>query len=230
MKGSVKRSDAPDDPDGDGRQAPAGRGPTRAEQARATRRRIIAVAAERFIEHGYGATRIEQVAEQAGVAVQTVYFHFGNKRSILKAALDVAAVGDDQPVPLLDRPWLTRIQEETDPRRVIDLWLANDRSILERVTPLMRVVRGATETDPELAAQWDTNQQQTLTAYAVLAQLLTEREALKPGMDVEQARDIAFVIGNAETYLQFRDVCGWTVDQWQERIAAILSAALLRGS
>src|SRR3954454_19480659 len=114
----------------------------RAEQARATRRRIIAAAASQFIAHGYGATLLDQVAEQAGVAVQTVYFHFGNKRTLLKEALDVAAVGDDEPVPVLDRPWLAEMHQEADPRRIIELWLVNGRSIVERVAPLMRVVRG----------------------------------------------------------------------------------------
>ena len=70
---------------------------SRAEQARATRRRIIAAAAAQFVAHGYGATLLDQVAEQAGVAVQTVYFHFGNKRTLLKEALDLAAAGDDAP-------------------------------------------------------------------------------------------------------------------------------------
>jgi AcrR family transcriptional regulator len=200
---------------------------TRAEQARATRRRIIAAATEQFVRHGYGAALLEQVAEQAGVAVQTVYFHFGNKRTLLKEALDVAAVGDDEPVPLLERPWMIQIQQEADPRRIIELWLIGGRGIVERVAPLMRVVRGATGTDPELAAQWETNQQQTRTAHAMLVALLADRAALKPGMDVEQARDIAFVIGNVETYLQLSDVCGWTLDQWQERVAALLGAALL---
>jgi AcrR family transcriptional regulator len=232
MTGSVKRSEKPDTapgraPDEDPRRAPAGRRPTRAEQARATRRRIIAAATEQFIALGYGATLLDQVAEQAGVAVQTVYFHFGNKRTLLKQALDVAAVGDDEPIPLLERPWLRQIQQETDPRRIIQLWLATSRTILERVAPLMRVVRGATGTDPELAAQWDTNQHQTRTAHARLAQLLANRDALKPGIDIDQARDIAFVIANVETYLQFSDVCGWTLDQWQERTGAILTAALL---
>ena len=200
---------------------------TRAEQARATRRRIVAAATEQFVQHGYGAALLEQVAERAGVAVQTVYFHFGNKRTLLKEALDVAAVGDDEPVPLLERPWMIQIQEESDPRRIIELWMVGGRSIVERVAPLMRVVRGATGTDPELAAQWETNQQQTRTAYAMLVQLLDRRAALKPGMDAEQARDIAFVIGNVETYLLLSDVCGWTLDQWQERVAAMLGAALL---
>jgi hypothetical protein len=39
------------------------------------------------------------------------------------------------------------------------------------------------------------------------------------------ARDIAFVIGNVEAYLQYTDVCGWTTDEWQERTAAVLAAA-----
>jgi AcrR family transcriptional regulator len=225
MTDGVTRTAASDGPAG----APgrAGKGATRAEQARATRRRIIAAATEQFLRNGYGATLLDQVAERAGVAVQTVYFHFGNKRTLLKEALDVAAVGDDEPVPVLDRPWLAEMHQEADPRRIIELWLVNGRSIVERVAPLMRVVRGATGTDPELAAQWETNQQQTRSAYAVLADLLARRNALKAGMDVEQARDIAFVLGNVETYLQFSDVCGWTLDQWQQRTGATLAAALL---
>jgi len=202
---------------------------SRAEQARATRRRIIAAAAAQFVAHGYGATLLDQVAEQAGVAVQTVYFHFGNKRTLLKEALDVAAVGDDEQVPLMERPWVTEIQEATDPVRIIELWLSTGREIVDRVAPLMRVVRGATSTDPEVAAQWDTNQDQTRTAHGFLVELLAERGLLRPGLDVDEARDIAFVIGNVETYLQFTDVCGWTSDQWQARTAALLTAALVTG-
>jgi AcrR family transcriptional regulator len=204
-----------------------GKKPTRAEQARATRRRIIAAAAARFVADGYGATRLDQVAEDAGVAVQTVYFHFGNKRTLLKEALDVAAVGDDEPIPLMDRPWIKELQEQTDPVRVVELWTAGGRTILDRIGPLMRVVRGATSTDPEVAAQWDTNQSQTRAAHAFLIGLLAELGALKPGLDADQARDIAFVLGNAETFLQFTDVCDWTADEWQNRTTGLLTAALL---
>jgi AcrR family transcriptional regulator len=227
MSDPVKPAPKTDSALDDGQRAQPGRRLSRAEQARATRRRILAAAAEQFVARGYAATPLEQVAEQAGVAVQTVYFHFGNKPTLLKHVLDVAAVGDDEPVPLLERPWLKQIQQETEPRRIIQLWLANSRQILHRVAPLMRVMRAATGTDPDLAAQWETNQQQTRTAYALLAQLLAGRHALKPGMDIDQARDIAFTITNVESYLQFTDVCGWTPDQWQERTAAILTACLL---
>src|SRR6478752_647788 len=96
---------------------------TRAERARATRRRIIDAAAQLFVERGYGATPLDQVAERAGVAVQTAYFQFGHTATLLKHAVDVAAGGDDEPAPLLQRPWLDRIKAEPDPLRMIELWV-----------------------------------------------------------------------------------------------------------
>ncbi|MBA2576509.1 MAG: helix-turn-helix transcriptional regulator, partial [Euzebyaceae bacterium] len=62
----------------------SGRRPRRADKARATRRRIIDAAGDLLVQHGYAGTTLEAIAEQAGVAVQTVYFHFGNKRTVLK--------------------------------------------------------------------------------------------------------------------------------------------------
>jgi hypothetical protein len=94
----------------------------------------------------------------------------------------------------------------------------------------MRVVRGATGTDPELAEQWETNQAQTRRAHGFLVGLLAERGGLKPDLDVERAGDIAFVLSNAETYLQFTDVCQWSPDEWQERTVALLTVALLAPS
>ena len=141
----------------------------RAARTRATRRRIVDAAAELFIERGYGVTTLEQIAARAGVAVQTVYFHFGNKRTVLKEAVDVAAVGDDEQVALLERPWLEELRAEPDPRRVVELWMVSSTAIYTRIGPIMAVVRDAAVTDPEMAAQWATNEEQRATAFGELA-------------------------------------------------------------
>ena len=47
--------------------------PRRREQARETRERITAAARELFLENGWAATRMRDVAERAGVAEPTVY-------------------------------------------------------------------------------------------------------------------------------------------------------------
>lgn len=200
---------------------------SRPEKARLTRRRIIAAAAQRFLEKGYGATTLDQVAAQADVAVQTVYFHFGNKATLLKQALDVAAVGDDEAVPLLDRSWFTSLHTESDPVRIIGLWTEGGREILERVAPLLAVVRGAAGTDPDLAAQWDVNEEQRRTAFRGLADLLADRGALRPGLTAQDAADLAFLISSAENYMVATGVLGWSPERWQLFTAAQLASVLL---
>ena len=115
----------------------------RGSRTRATRRKITDAATELFVLDGYSATTLERIASRAGVAVQTVYFHFGNKSSVLKEAVDIAAVGDDQPIAMLDRPWLEQARAEPDPGQVIALWTAYGRGVMTRVGPIMKVVRDA---------------------------------------------------------------------------------------
>ena len=55
-----------------------------------------------FAERGW-ATSVRDIAREAGVAVETVYSVVGSKRELLKVAMDVAIVGDDEPVALDDR-------------------------------------------------------------------------------------------------------------------------------
>ena len=200
---------------------------SRAEKRRLTRRRIVAAAAELFLDQGYGTTTLDQVSIRAGVAVQTVYFHFGNKATLLKEALDVAAVGDDEPVALLDRSWLEELTDEPDPVRVIELWTSGGREILERVAPLLSVVRGTVGTDPDLAAQWDVNESQRRIAFRALADLLVDRRALRPGLTSDDAADLAFLIHSAENYIVATDTLGWTPEFWQRTTAALLVRALL---
>jgi AcrR family transcriptional regulator len=200
---------------------------SRAERTRLTRRRIIAAAADLFLEHGYGATTLDRVAESAGVAVQTVYFHFGNKATLLKEALDVAAMGDDEPVALVERPWLETLKAEPDPVRMIQLWVANSRAIMERIAPLMSVIRGTIGSDPDLAAQWSVNEQQRRTAFRALAQILDERGLLKHGLPVEDAADLAFLIDSVENYFLATGTLGWPPERWELTVISLLTTTLL---
>jgi AcrR family transcriptional regulator len=196
----------------------------RSARTRATRRRIVDAAAELFIERGYGATTLEQIAARAGVAVQTVYFHFGNKRTVLKEAVDVAAVGDDEDVALLERPWLEELRGEPDPRRLLELWMVTSTAIYRRIGPIMAVVRDAAVTDPEMAAQWATNEAQRATAFRTLAELLEQRGALN--RPVDEAVDVLCALLGPEVYgvLTGR---GWSPSRWERFTTETITAALL---
>jgi AcrR family transcriptional regulator len=206
-------------------QLPATR---RGDQARATRRRIIAAATELFTAYGYVSTTLGQIAEGAGVAVQTVYFHFGNKRTVLKEALDVAAVGDDQPIPVLERPWLQEARTATDPNRVVTLWVEASRAILDRGAPLMAVLRDAANADPDMAALWATNEQQRDISYRLMARQLSDLDAFKADVELEQAADILFALLSLEMYSVFTTTRRWTPQQFQQWTIDTIRTTLLR--
>src|SRR6476646_6145232 len=84
----------------------------RRQRSQRTRARIVGAATGLFLDHGYVGSTIEEVAEQAGVAVQTVYYVFGTKPNLLAAVLDATVAGDIQPLPVLERGWVQDISDE----------------------------------------------------------------------------------------------------------------------
>jgi AcrR family transcriptional regulator len=205
-----------------------GQGTRRAEQARATRRRIAGQAAQLFADQGYAATTLEQIAAAAGVAVQTVYFHFRNKATVLKEVVDVLAVGDDEPIPLMDRPWARRMRDEPDGQRALAIWLRNSRDLFGRIAPAMKIVRDAAGSDPQMAAQWQTNLAQRYAGQRAGVQQLADKHALRPDLTVDRAADIVFCLVSFEVYLLLTAERGWTPAQWEQWITATLTATILR--
>lgn len=200
----------------------------RTEQARATRRRIIECARVLFLEQGYAAATLDQIAARAGVAVQTVYFHFGNKRTVLKEVMDVLAVGDDAPIPLLDRPWVQQVRDEPDARRALGIWLRNSRDIFGRVAPMLSIVRDAAGADPDMAEQWRTNSRERYIAHHTLTEILAAKKALRPGLTVQKAADITFTLLSPEVYLLLTAERGWSPAQWQRWLTGTIAQAVLR--
>ena len=86
----------------------------REAQARETRRSILDAAAELFVASGYAATTIQAVADQAGVAVQTVYAVFGTKRELLRQLIESTITGDE-PEPVTERVTARSLAAEPDP-------------------------------------------------------------------------------------------------------------------
>jgi AcrR family transcriptional regulator len=205
----------------------AGPGTRRAQQARATRRRITDQALELFLRQGYAATTLDQIAVGAGVAVQTVYFHFGNKATVLKQIVDMLATGDDQSVPMLDRPWVQQMREEPDGRRALAIFLASSIAILSRLGPILQIVRDAAGADPEMAALWQIIQQQRLADFAAFTQSLADKQALRPDVTAEHATDIIYCLVSPEVYLSFTSQRGWTPDQWAQWTSLTLTATIL---
>ena len=62
--------------------------PLRVRQAEATRSLLIEVARKNFTEHGYAATSIDDIIQQAGVARGALYHHFSGKEALFRAVYE----------------------------------------------------------------------------------------------------------------------------------------------
>jgi AcrR family transcriptional regulator len=187
----------------------------RTARARATRARIVAAATGLFITDGYAATSVETIAATAGVGVQTVYYAFGTKGAILAAALDQAVAGDDEPFTTLERPWARQVLAAADPIGQLRLQVAGAAGIYARAATLLDVVRSAAATDTDLAQIWQTNIEQRHTVQHAFATTLARKTALRPGLTIDEAADIALAILSPETYNLLVTGRGWAPARWK---------------
>ena len=125
-------------------------------QAEQTRREIIGAAGRLFRADGYGAP-MTAIAAEAGVAVETVYRIFGTKSGLFGAVVGALLAGGAAraEVPVEQRPVIRAIRDEPDPRRQVALYAATQPGIHRRAGPLLRALRDARASDPELARLWD---------------------------------------------------------------------------
>ncbi len=185
----------------------------RAAKAAANRAKMLAAARELFVTRGYTPTTMKAIAEQAGMAVQTLYFTFATKRAILSELLDVEIAGDTEPVATMDRPWFAAALA-APPREQIRDQVAAAATIYARVGTLLEVIRSAAATDPELAELWETNIAQRHLVQLRLAEALAAKTSLRGGIDAARAADIALAVLAPETYRLLVHERGWSADNW----------------
>ena len=201
----------------------------RSQQADQTRARVAQAAADLFVRDGYAATSINGVARAAGVSAQTVYNIFGTKAAVLKAAYDIALVGDADPVPLAERADVRALYADPDPVRFLRGYARLGRTVLDRAGALMlQVMAGAAAGQEDLVALSRTTNAERLVGTGMVAHRLAELDALAPDLSVDQARDRIWTLNSVEVWHLVTGTLGWTDDDYQERIGDLMCAATLR--
>ncbi len=187
-----------------------------ADKARQTRRRITAAARDLFAEHGYGATTLQDVADRAGVAVQTIYFVFGNKRSLLKEVVDTTIAGDDQPIATMERDWFRDALAAATAPELLQQLVHGTGQIIARVAPILDVLRTAAKIDPEISEQWPQDSNPRYTVHAAAAKALVAKPGAAPHTSAEHAADLLYGILSPELYQLYVHDRGWTPQQWEQ--------------
>ncbi|MEO5821615.1 MAG: helix-turn-helix domain-containing protein [Vicinamibacteraceae bacterium] len=192
----------------------------RAAAALATRADITAAARRLFVANGYASTSIVAIAAEAGVAVQTVYAVFGNKRAVLESMLDVL---DDQ----AGLEALKRGLEDPSAARQAAAVAAFMAQLFDRGADIIAVARGASASEPALRALAAEGLVRHQRGTARVATGWHRGKALRPGLSAADAAAILGAIASYEVYQQLRG-SGWTLRRYERWLAATIVTLLLR--
>lgn len=199
-----------------------------ADRSRRTRHRIVEAATELFVDQGYGATTLQEIADRAGVSVQTIYFAFGNKGSVLKEVVDVSIAGDDEPIPTLERPWFRDVVNQPTARKQLAAHVHGTCAVLERVAPITEVLRTAALMDPELTKLWQQDSDPRHIVQTEAAKALAIKPGVAPGLTVEQIADRLYALLSPEMYLLLVRDRGWSPEEWERWTLRTLQSQLCR--
>jgi TetR/AcrR family transcriptional regulator of autoinduction and epiphytic fitness len=201
--------------------------PRRVAMRRETRRAIVDAAARLFAERGYVGTSFDAIAEAAGVGRATVFDHFPTKTGLLKTAYDVTLVGDDEPIPLPERPESLAVRAERDPRTFLAGYAAIVTGVARRVSPIYEAIRGAAHADPEAAEVWRKVGAERRIGGGNIVASIVDRGGLRPGVDPDRAADLVYALTDPGLYHLLVRERGWPDEAFTAWLAATLRRELV---
>jgi AcrR family transcriptional regulator len=197
----------------------------RAEQERRATRRLVLDAARRlFVARGYVATTMHDIAEEAGVALQSVYKAGGSKADLLHLVVDLEVAGDDEEVLLTDRPAFTAIADAGDPRRQLAAIADLVATTQERSAPVQVAYRQAAAVDPKVAELLDADLERRRQVFSAAIATIDPTHLKHPP---EVSADVAWAVGSTEVFLLLRDRRGWGPEDYRAWLTAALEDLLL---
>jgi AcrR family transcriptional regulator len=197
--------------------------PTRRQrQAEQTRAEIVDAARHLFAGNGYAHTTVAQIAEAAGVSVQTIYDSLGSKAEIVRHLNDLVDV--EGGVPEL----ASRIETATDGRELLDIVISISHNICDRCDDIITAVYSGASVEPELAIVRDEGRRRHREGVRRLVGRIDEIGHLRDGVDRDEAADVIAAMTDPQVNRTFVDSYDWTWDRWHTWCLEALSTLLLR--
>ncbi|MGI5241591.1 helix-turn-helix domain-containing protein [Dactylosporangium sp. CA-139066] len=173
--------------------------PRRVAQAAATRAAIETAAGRLFARHGYAATTVAAIAEEAGVTPKSVYA-VADKPGLLLLALERAEPGGGD---------------------LVDLLL--------RLYPLLRAFEEAAAAEPAVREQWRGHERRRRAELKRLVRDRAEAGQLRPGLPVGRATDMLWALLTWHTVALLVDERGWSRAKVRERLEQLIGTVLTGG-
>lgn len=199
----------------------------RRQAADRTRAAILDAARDLFTERGYAATTMIAIAEQAGVALDTVYASAGRKPDLARLLIETAISGTGGAVPAEQRDYVRAIQAAPDADTKIGLYAAAVAAIAPRLAPVLTIIHQAAPAHPELAALWaEIAERRAANMHRFVADLAA---VARLRLNLDEAADIVWATNSAEVYQLLAGQRGWSPQRYERFLADTWRRVLLAG-
>jgi AcrR family transcriptional regulator len=197
----------------------------RNEQAARTRAAILDAASDLFLERGYARTTMQDIAELAGVARDTVHAVFGSKARVLTALIDARLVPDGSVANVTQRPDAQAVKDEVDQRRQIELFATFITAISTELRPVFEILRTASAVEPEMGRVFEEMDRFRMQNMQNYAKWIAARGPLR--VTTRRAGEIIWTLASPDVARMLCDELGWTQAQHAQWLSDTLTRTLL---
>lgn len=200
--------------------------PVRDRAAQQTRTLVLDTARQLFLDQGYVATTMKQIAVSAGVSERTVYLAFPTKAELLNAVIGRAMAGDEADT-LADRSEFQAAADDRSHTDVLHDLTSAVTALYERAGELLQVGEHAADSDAELRAFAESGAAATLGFMRGVIDELDARGALRAGLEPKYAADTMYAIGHFSVHQNLRKRRRWSRPRYQTWLTNTLAATIL---
>jgi AcrR family transcriptional regulator len=204
------------------------RSAVRAEQAQRTQGRILEAARALFLERGFAGTTIAAVAEEAGVAPETVYAVYRTKAGLLGSVVRAAVLRDDGPEDVLEHRWVKDLLRLPDPPAQLAALARHTARTVELTSPMHKVIAAAGSAISELDDLRREFRKMRFDGQARVIAAIADEQTLRPGLTVEEAADTFSALASPELHHLLTADRGWSQQRYARWLQETTRAALLR--
>ena len=191
----------------------------RAQKAADTREAILDAARSLFVSQGYRRATVQQIAERAGVNVDTIYHAVGRKPALMRELVETAISGRSEAVPAEQREYVQRVRAAATAGEKIDIYAEAISGIQQRMAPVFLALRDAALTDEDCRKLWTTITTRRAHNMLDFAADLRATGELREDLDDRQVADIIWSMNATEYWVLLVHERGWTPAAFQEWIS-----------
>jgi AcrR family transcriptional regulator len=195
-----------------------------------TRQAILGAARNLLVEKGYGALRMERIARDAGVALDTVYAAIGSKPMLIRLLVETAISGGDAAVPAEEREYVKLIRASSSAKVKLGTYAEALHLIHSRLAPLVRALRDAAGEHPDLGTLWREISDRRHRNMHLFADDLLATGEVRAGIERDELADTLWTLGSPELFLLLTQERGWSGERFSAWLATSWYRLLLRAA